>query len=218
MPRIPFEDLPEHGRLWVFPLSRSLSDAERTTVLAEVDAFLAQWAAHGAPLQSGRELRDDRFLLVGVDEHREAPSGCSIDALVNRLRAIGRELEVSFIDHAPVWFVDLANLLFLTSLLAALVGAALPERPLDGEDMGPWLFRRANSTSALLRYARRQHDRVLHVYACQVSEFSATRVGKYKVWHKNDHKHPVRVSVAKQKFRPSWWPSYPSLCRPSVQK
>ena len=104
MPRIPFEDLPEHGRLWVFPLSRSLSDAERTTVLAEVDAFLAQWAAHGAPLQSGRELRDDRFLLVGVDEHREAPSGCSIDALVNRLKALGRELEVTFIDHAPVWF------------------------------------------------------------------------------------------------------------------
>ena len=104
MPRIPFEQLPEHGRLWVFPLSRNLSDDERTTVLGEVDAFLAQWAAHGAPLRSGRELREDRFLLVGVDEDAEAPSGCSIDALVNRLRAIGRELDVSFIDHAPVWF------------------------------------------------------------------------------------------------------------------
>ena len=104
MPRIDFDALPAHGRLWVFPLSRDLTDDERTAVLGEVDAFLDQWAAHGMPLQSGRELRDGRFLLVGVDEDAEAPSGCSIDALVNRLRALGADLGVSFIDHAPVWY------------------------------------------------------------------------------------------------------------------
>jgi hypothetical protein len=104
MPRVPFDQLPDHGRLWVFPLTRDLTESERATVLAEVDAFLAQWAAHGSPLQSGRELRDGRFLLVGVDEDAESPSGCSIDALVNRLRAIGQEFDVSFIDHAPVWY------------------------------------------------------------------------------------------------------------------
>lgn len=106
MPRIAFDDLPDHGRLWVFPLSRPLAEAERAVVLGAVDAFLATWAAHGSPLRSGRELRDDRFLLVGVDEDAEAPSGCSIDALVNRLRAIGGDLGVTFIDHAPIWYRD----------------------------------------------------------------------------------------------------------------
>lgn len=81
---------------------------------------------------------------------------------------------------------------------AALAGAAPSTRPLDGEDMGPWLFVRANSTPAPLRYARRVHDRVLHIYHCQISEFFATRVGKYKVWHKNDHKLPVRAGVLKR--------------------
>lgn len=104
MPRIPFDQVPDHGRLWVFPLSRELTGPERSDVLAEVDAFLGQWAAHGVPLQSGRDFRDGRFLLVAVDEDAESPSGCSIDALVNRLRAIGLELGVSFIDHAPVWY------------------------------------------------------------------------------------------------------------------
>lgn len=104
MPRIAFEELPNHGRLWVFPLNRSLNDAERAMVLGEVDGFLAQWAAHGVPLESGRELRDDRFLLIGVNEDAEAPSGCSIDALVNRLRTLGQDLGVSFIDHALVWY------------------------------------------------------------------------------------------------------------------
>jgi hypothetical protein len=106
MPRIPFEELPDHGRLWVFPATRDLTDAEAAACLAAVDDFLAGWSAHGAPLRSGRELRDARFLLVGVDVDAEAPSGCSIDALVNRLRALGSELDVGLIDHTPVWYRD----------------------------------------------------------------------------------------------------------------
>ncbi|HUF76732.1 MAG TPA: hypothetical protein VMM35_10670 [Longimicrobiales bacterium] len=104
MPRVPFEELPEHGRLWVFPASRDLADAEADAFLAAVDDFLASWSAHGAPLRSGRKLLERRFLLVGVDVDAEAPSGCSIDALVNRLRALGGELDVTLIDHAPVWY------------------------------------------------------------------------------------------------------------------
>lgn len=104
MPRVDFDQLPDHGRLWVFPATRDLSDSEAATCLEAVDDFLAGWAAHGSPLRSARELREGRFLLVGVDVDAEAPSGCSIDALVNRLRALGDELGVGLIDHAPVWF------------------------------------------------------------------------------------------------------------------
>jgi len=106
VPRVPFEALPGHGRLWVFPASRSLTDVEARACLEAVDEFLASWAAHGVPLKSGRELREGRFLLVGVDVDAEAPSGCSIDALVNRLRDFGGELRVTLIDHQPVWFRD----------------------------------------------------------------------------------------------------------------
>lgn len=104
MPRVAFERLPDHGRLWVFPAGRALTDQESEACLRTVDDFLETWAAHGAALRSGRELRERRFLLVGVDVDAEAPSGCSIDALVNRLRAFGDEFGTSLIDHAPVWF------------------------------------------------------------------------------------------------------------------
>lgn len=106
MPRVPFGSLPEHGRLWVFPASRELTGPECESLLSAVDEFLEGWAAHGAPLRSGRELEEGRFLLVGVDVDAEAPSGCSIDALVNRLRDFGSEQGVSLIDHALVWFRD----------------------------------------------------------------------------------------------------------------
>ena len=101
MPRIAFDDLPDHGRAWVFPATRPLEADERVRLLSEVDTFLDGWAAHGAPLRSGRELHQDTFLLIGVDEDASQPSGCSIDALVNRLDQLGRELGVRLIEHAP---------------------------------------------------------------------------------------------------------------------
>jgi hypothetical protein len=104
MPKISFDALPGHGRLWVFPATRDLSDAEADAFLTAVDDFLATWSAHGAALRSGRELIERRFLLVGVDVDAEAPSGCSIDALMTRLRALGDSMGVALIDHAPVWF------------------------------------------------------------------------------------------------------------------
>ena len=106
MPRVPFDALPDHGRLWVFPAGRTLSEPESAAMLDAVDGFLDQWAAHGVPLQCARDLREGQFLVVAVDEDVEAPSGCSIDALMNRLRALGSELGVGLIEHGPIWFRD----------------------------------------------------------------------------------------------------------------
>lgn len=106
MPRIDFESLPDHGRAWVFPAARPLKPDEATRLLEEVDAFLDGWAAHGAPLRSGRKLLWDTFLVVGVDEDASRPSGCSIDALVNRLEALGDELGVTLAEHEPVRYRD----------------------------------------------------------------------------------------------------------------
>ena len=106
MPRIDFSELPDHGRLWVFPARRELDSEAEASTLRVVDDFLEGWAAHGAPLRSGRELVEGRFLLVGVDVDAEAPSGCSIDALVRRLRELGDAIDAGFIDHAPIWYRD----------------------------------------------------------------------------------------------------------------
>ena len=104
MPRVDFAQLPEHGRVWVFPASRGLEPTEVDRLLAEVDDFLDGWAAHGVPLRSARTLTDSQFLVVGVDEDAEAPSGCSIDALVNRLKELGSGLGVTLVEHGPVWY------------------------------------------------------------------------------------------------------------------
>jgi hypothetical protein len=106
MPRIPFDRLPDDGRLWIFPASRSLSEEEKAELLRRVDAFLDDWAAHGTPLTAGRNWREESFLLLGVDESSAPPSGCSIDAMARILKELGAEWGMSFLDQAPVWFRD----------------------------------------------------------------------------------------------------------------
>ncbi len=96
--------LPDSARLWVFGTSRPLETHEEARLLEEVDGFLEGWKAHGHPLAAAKEWRYGRFLLVAVDERVTPPSGCSIDALVRRLRQLESELSVELVGSAPVWF------------------------------------------------------------------------------------------------------------------
>jgi hypothetical protein len=106
MPRIPFDQLPPDARLWIFAASRPLSDEERRRVLAEADAFIEQWTAHGVSLTAGRDVRYDRFVFIGVDEQAAGVSGCSIDALTRRMQQLQAALGVELVNNAPVVYRD----------------------------------------------------------------------------------------------------------------
>lgn len=101
---ISFSQLPGHARLWVFASERPLASDETTRLLDAVDAFLASWHAHQVPLMCARDWRHDQFLLVGADEQAAGVSGCSIDALVRSMKALGADLGVSLLDHGAVHF------------------------------------------------------------------------------------------------------------------
>ena len=99
MPIVPFSALPDSARLWVFASDQPIVGAVAESVLASVDRFLADWRAHGMPLRSARDWRDDRFLAVGVDVTAENASGCSIDGLFRTLQQLERSIGI-----APRWW------------------------------------------------------------------------------------------------------------------
>jgi hypothetical protein len=101
---IPFDTLPDDARLWVFPAREPITGRDASRLLERVDTFLADWQAHGHPLTVGRDWRDDRFLLVAVDERSEPPSGCSIDAFVRVLKALEDDLGLDLTDHGRVFY------------------------------------------------------------------------------------------------------------------
>ena len=104
MPRVNFDELPPEARVWIFAAERPLSGDERGRVTGEVDAFIDQWTAHGAPLDAARDVRYDQFVFVAVDERAAGASGCSVDALVRRMKGLQTELDVELVNHAPVLY------------------------------------------------------------------------------------------------------------------
>jgi hypothetical protein len=106
MPVVDFKSLPANARVWVFASDRPLQGAEGQQLLGAVDAFLEQWKAHGAPLRSAREWREDRFLAIGVDPTAEQASGCSIDGLFRGLRDLEAALGTMLVAGGRVFYRD----------------------------------------------------------------------------------------------------------------
>lgn len=89
---VDFGKLPDSARVWVYQANRFLTDDEVNTVENTLPPALSQWAAHGQPLLASARVISNRFVVIGVDESYNLPSGCSIDASVRTLRDIGRQL------------------------------------------------------------------------------------------------------------------------------
>jgi hypothetical protein len=104
MPRIPFEDLPDDARVWIFGSSDSISNDSQKEMLSVVDGWLDDWKAHGEPLVCAREWRDGRFLVVGVDQRAAGASGCSIDALFHVLKGLETTLGTTFLGGDRVFY------------------------------------------------------------------------------------------------------------------
>ena len=106
MPLVSIENLPDDSRTWVFGADKTLTATQARALLAEVDRYLAQWRAHGAPLTVGRDFTDGRFLIVAVDQTTEGASGCSIDGLFRALKALGSQLGASLVTSGLVFYRD----------------------------------------------------------------------------------------------------------------
>lgn len=104
MPLVPFEQLPDDARLWVFAARAPLDEVDAPRMLAAVDGYLLQWQAHGTPLTSAREFRDEHFLAVGVDERAAGASGCSIDGLFKVLQGIEGGIGTSMVGGGTLYF------------------------------------------------------------------------------------------------------------------
>ncbi len=113
-----FEEMPDHSRIWIYQASRSLTDQEVSFVKDYTERFLSQWQAHGQDLKAAYKIEYDQFLIITVDESFSLPSGCSIDSSVHLIKALEKELGISFMTSGQVAFLmeDSINLFPFNSL------------------------------------------------------------------------------------------------------
>ena len=106
MPLVALDSLPDASRVWVFGSDRPLDTAAENAMLAGVDQHLEHWKAHGEPLTVGRQWRENRFLVVAVDQSTTGASGCSIDGLFRVLTNMERDLGINLVGGGRVFYRD----------------------------------------------------------------------------------------------------------------
>ena len=103
MPRRDLKQLSDDAYIWIFGISPALDEGREVKLLQKVDAFLEKWAAHGAPIESARDVIEGSFLVIAAEKTSER-SGCSIDRLFGTLKQLEADLGVAILDANRVFF------------------------------------------------------------------------------------------------------------------
>ena len=101
---IPFENLPEESKIWIYQSNRKFSDAEFAAIEIDLKLFLESWEAHGTVLESSFELRYNRFIILAVNQEVQIATGCSIDKSVQFIQNLEKKYDVELLDKMNVTF------------------------------------------------------------------------------------------------------------------
>ncbi len=101
---VPFDTMPEESRIWIYQANRKLSDDEIQEIETALEAFVSNWAAHGTGLEASFITKYNRFIILTVNQEKQAATGCSIDASVQFIQDLEKKYEIDLLDKMNVTF------------------------------------------------------------------------------------------------------------------
>lgn len=102
---IPFEQLSDTARIWVYQANRPFTQGEQAVLLPKTQKFLQTWETHGHPLSCSVALHYDQFLILAVEEKIQSATGCAVDSSVQFIRALEQAFQVNLLDRTHIAFM-----------------------------------------------------------------------------------------------------------------
>lgn len=101
---VPFEELPEESKIWIYQSNRKFSDEEFAEIEAATKTFIEGWAAHGTGLEASFQLKYNRFIILAVNQDAQAATGCSVDESVRFIQGLEQKFSVDLLDKMNVTY------------------------------------------------------------------------------------------------------------------
>ncbi len=99
-------NLENTATVWVFQSDKKINDNDLTLIKGELGVFVSQWNTHGEALTAGFEIKDDYFVIIGVDEEKVKASGCSKDTMTRKMNEIGDVLKIDFFNRLNTIYIN----------------------------------------------------------------------------------------------------------------
>ena len=97
-----FKTLSENSRIWIYQSNRSLTQQEKESISKLIEDFLNNWKSHGVSLNSGFEIKYNRFIVIAQDQNTQSATGCSIDSMVHFIQKLEKQYNISLLDKLNV--------------------------------------------------------------------------------------------------------------------
>ncbi len=99
---IPFEQLSDNARIWIYQANRVLKNEEKEEVLRKTKNFLAFWTSHGNPLRCSADMVYNQFLILAVEESFQGVTGCAVDASIRFIQSLEKAFRISLLDRSLI--------------------------------------------------------------------------------------------------------------------
>ena len=97
-----FKTPSENSRIWIYQSNRSLTQQEKESISKLIEDFLNNWKSHGVSLNSGFEIKYNRFIVIAQDQNTQSATGCSIDSMVHFIQKLEKQYNISLLDKLNV--------------------------------------------------------------------------------------------------------------------
>ena len=103
---LPFDQLPDHARIWVYVSPRRFTPSEQEWIQSGLKDFCASWATHGKMMPTSFTILEEQLLVLAVDESQLGASGCSIDSSVRVLKEFEQKFQINLVDQGKLTLRD----------------------------------------------------------------------------------------------------------------
>ena len=103
---VTFDNISDDSRIWIFQSNQLISNIDIESLEKKIDAFLSSWTSHGDQLMVASKIKYNLFIIIALDESCSTASGCSIDKLVNFIKNIENEYQISLLDRLDLSYRD----------------------------------------------------------------------------------------------------------------
>ena len=99
---VDFKKVPEDSRLWIYQSNKDFTISDIEIIEEKTTLFLDNWKAHGNDLQASYLIKDNRFLVIAVNEKFNPIGGCSIDYSLQLVKDISNTININLLDRLTV--------------------------------------------------------------------------------------------------------------------
>ena len=89
-------------RIWIYTLSKELSNEQLVDFKNRCQNFVRCWTAHDVSLDASFELYQNRLLIFKVNEDKYNASGCSIDKQVRFVKELEQAFSLELLNRLLV--------------------------------------------------------------------------------------------------------------------